>query len=179
MKNNIDIENNSKDRAQDFMTLYIGVQRRLFGYVLSQVPNSSDADDIIQDTVSLMWAEFDRFVPGTNFAAWALCVARFQIMTYRKKALRKKNVFSELAINAIHETVEANQNIEQERQKTLGECLKKLNKKEKQILYFRYEVGETLRSVSERLQINANTLYSKLNRIHLGLLQCVRKNMEH
>ncbi|MBN2842096.1 MAG: sigma-70 family RNA polymerase sigma factor [Sedimentisphaerales bacterium] len=178
MRNN-DIENEVKDRAQSFMGLYIGVQRRLFGYVLSQVPNTTDADDIIQETVALMWAEFDKYKPGTNFAAWALCVARFQIMTYRKKSLRKKNVFSELAISAIHETVEAKANLEPERQKTLRECLSKLSKKDKQILYFRYEVGETLRSVSERFNLNANTLYSKLNRIHLGLLHCVRKNMEY
>jgi len=165
------------DRGQQFMTLYMGVQRRLFGYVLSHIPNSSDADDIVQETVSIMWSEFDKYKPGTNFAAWALCIARYQIMSYRKQITKKNRLFSSQAMEAIQNVAESTDNLEQERQKALMRCLDKLGKKERRILYFRYEIGATLRAVSERLNMNNNTLYSVLGRIHVTLLNCVRKSM--
>lgn len=165
------------DRGKHFMMLYMSVQRRLFGYVMSSMPNPSDADDIVQETVSIMWSEFDKYQPGTNFAAWALCIARYQILTYRKQITKKKRVFSEQAMEAIQEVAETTSNLEQERQKALQLCLDKLGEKERKILSFRYEIGATLRTVSERLNINNNTLYNVLGRIHITLLNCVRKNM--
>ncbi len=165
------------DRGKHFMMLYMSVQRRLYGYVMSSIPNPSDADDLVQETVSIMWSEFDKFQPGTNFAAWALCIARYQIMSYRKQITKKKRVFSEQAMEAIQEVAETTSNLEQERQKALQHCLDKLGEKERKILSFRYEIGATLRTVSEQLNINNNTLYNVLGRIHITLLNCVRKNM--
>ncbi|MBN2514286.1 MAG: hypothetical protein JXB18_15210, partial [Sedimentisphaerales bacterium] len=100
------------DRGQQFMTLYMGVQRRLFGYVLSHIPNSSDADDIVQETVSIMWSEFDKYKTGTNFAAWALCIARYQILSYRKQITKKNRLFSSQAIEAIQNVAESTDNQE-------------------------------------------------------------------
>lgn len=165
------------DRGKHFMMLYMSVQRRLYGYVMSSIPNPSDADDIVQETVSIMWSEFDKFQPGTNFAAWALCIARYQILTYRKQITKKKRVFSEQAMEAIQEVAETTNHLEQERRKALQHCLEKLGEKERKILCFRYEIGATLRTVSERLNINNNTLYNVLGRIHITLLNCVRRNM--
>lgn len=165
------------DRGKQFMTLYTRVQRRLYGYVLSNIPNPSDADDIVQDTVSIMWSEFDKYQPETNFSAWTLCIARYQILTYRKKNMKKNRLFSEQTIEAIQAVAESTNNLEQERQKALQLCLDKLGENERRILYFRYEIGATLRSVSDRLNINSNTLYSALGRIHITLLNCVRKKM--
>ena len=172
-------DNLESDRGKHFMMLYTRIQRRLFGYILSSIPNPSDADDIVQETASIMWSEFDKFQPETNFAAWALCIAHYQILTYRKQIKKKKRLFSEQAIEAIQKVAESTDNQEQERQKSLQLCLEKLSEKEKKLLYFRYEIGATLRAVSEQVNMNSNTLYSVLNRIHVLLLNCIRKNMRH
>lgn len=163
------------DRGQLFMGLYMGVQRRLFGYVLSQIPDPSDAEDIVQETVAAMWTRFNEYESGTNFAAWALCVARFQILTYRKKMIRKKRMFSLQATESIQNAAESTDNQEQERQEILRLCLDKLSEKERKILHFRYEIGATLRIASEQVNMNISTLYSVLNRIHILLLNCIRK----
>ena len=159
------------------MNLYVEIQRRLFGFVLSQIPNPSDADDIVQETVSIMWSKFNEYKPGTNFAAWALCLARYQILTYRKQTTKKNRMFSQQAIEAIQDIAESTKSQEHERQEALRLCLDKLGEKERKILYFRYEIGATLRTVSERLNMNINTLYNALGRIHIALLKCVRRNM--
>ena len=41
-----------------FVQLYTTVQRRLYGYILSLIPDFTAVDDILQDTVMVMWREF-------------------------------------------------------------------------------------------------------------------------
>ena len=167
----------SDERGHRFMKLYVGAQRRLFGFVLSLVPSSSDADDIVQKTASIMWSKFDEFEEGTDFAAWALCIARYQILTYRKRKKVKQRRFSDKAMDAIEVISESSFTEEDKLQEYLPHCLEKLKDNERKILYFRYEVGATLRSVAERVDMNINTLYSALNRIHVMLLHCIHRSM--
>ncbi len=51
--------NNKKTKI--FLSLLMANQRRINSYILSVVPNFSDADDIMQETISVMWRKFDRF----------------------------------------------------------------------------------------------------------------------
>ncbi len=177
MVNPSDTLSSSDDRGQQFMKLYMGVQRRLYSFVLSMVPSPVDADDIVQETVSVMWTKFDEFEIGTDFAAWALCIARYQIMNYRKRKITTQKRFSNQTIESIQAVVEAGSEQDDERRELLRRCLKKLKDNERKILYFRYEVGSTLRIVAERMGLNINTAYSALSRIHVLLLKCIRKNM--
>ena len=165
------------DRGQQFMTLYMRVQRRLFGYVFPISPIPLMQMILFRKRFLSCGQNSINIKPGTNFAAWALCIARYQILSYRKQITKKKRLFSSQAIEAIQNVAESTDNQEQERQKALMLCLDKLGKKERKILYFRYEIGATLRAVSERLNMNNNTLYSVLGQIHVTLLNCVRKNM--
>lgn len=172
-----DIHVDSNERNQRFMRLYLGIQRHLHGYVLSMVPSPTDADDIVQNTVATMLSEFDGFKPGTDFVAWALTVARYQILTYYKQKKTTQRRFSEIALEAIQDVSESISKQEDRRREALDKCLEKLKEKERKILYFRYEMGATLRTVAERMDLNINTLYSVLSRIHISLLTCIDKNI--
>ncbi|MCK4997991.1 MAG: sigma-70 family RNA polymerase sigma factor [Anaerohalosphaera sp.] len=167
----------SDDKGQRFMKLYMAVQRRLYGFTLSLVPNQVDADDIVQETASVMWDKFDDFEPGTDFAAWALCIARYRVMTYRQKDISKRKRFSSQSIETIDNAASSDEKKESARQAALRGCMKKLEEKDRQILYLRYEMGATLRNVAERLDLSINTLYSRLGKIHAVLLNCIRKKV--
>lgn len=165
------------DRGQHFMRLYMVIQRRLYGFVLSLAPNATDADDIVQETVSVMWSKFDEFEPGTDFAAWAFCIARYQTLTYRRRKKSQPRQFTDQAIEAIDNISTSKTEHEDARKDALDQCLAKLKDNDRKVLYLRYEVGSTLRNVAERLDQNINTLYSTLSRIHIALLNCIRRTM--
>ncbi|HRS72819.1 MAG TPA: hypothetical protein P5175_13345, partial [Anaerohalosphaeraceae bacterium] len=48
-------------KAGEFVSLLTAQQTRIYAYILSLVPNFSDADDILQDTTKIMWERFDDF----------------------------------------------------------------------------------------------------------------------
>src|SRR5262245_63568369 len=82
-------------REERFLRLLLAHQRRIFAYVLALVPHWSDAEDIVQETCAVLWRKFDEFVPGTDFNAWALSIARYQVMNFRKKQRRAPGALSE------------------------------------------------------------------------------------
>jgi len=51
-----DCEKSNKD---DFISLFLSNQRRIFTFILMFVPNRSDAEDLMQETASWMWKNFD------------------------------------------------------------------------------------------------------------------------
>ncbi len=167
----------STERGQRFMRLYVSIQSRLFGFVLSLVPRHSDADDIVQEVASIMWTKFDEFETNTDFAAWAFCIARYQVLTYRKRNNTKLRRFSSKSMELIQEMADSSDKVEDRRKNALGECVNNLNSRDMEILKYRYENGLTLRKVAEHFNQNTKTLYSALHRIHIALLHCVQRKM--
>ena len=56
-------------RHAEFLRLYTKYQHRILSYIFVLVPNRTDAEDLLQDTAVLLWAKFDEFESGTDFAA--------------------------------------------------------------------------------------------------------------
>jgi RNA polymerase sigma-70 factor (ECF subfamily) len=58
---------------------------RAFAWSLSH--NSSDADDLVQDTLIKAWTHKDKFEPGTNLRAWLFTILR---NTYYTAVVRRR-----------------------------------------------------------------------------------------
>ena len=65
------------------------IQPRLHGFIISLIPGDPGADDVFQETNRVLWEKIEKFEPGTNFAAWAYTIARFQVMAHQKKRKRQ------------------------------------------------------------------------------------------
>src|SRR4026209_963408 len=89
------------ESRRQFIRLMTVHERLVYGYILSVVPNWADADEILQETNIRLWEEFEKFRPGSNFAAWALRVAHFQVLTWRKKVGRSRLVFGQRVIDVL------------------------------------------------------------------------------
>lgn len=160
-----------------FVQLYTTVQRRLYGYILSLIPDFTAVDDILQETVMVMWREFDSFEPGTDFAAWALAIARNQVFTYIKNRSKQRRCLSLDTVQALAQTAETQSPQHNDRLEALRNCIRKLSSKDAQLLSLRYEAGATLKHVAERVGQSINTMYHRLYKIRIGLLECVEREI--
>ncbi len=64
-----------------FTRLLLQNPERVAGLIFSLVPRGTAAADVLPETCAVMWRKFGEFSPGTNFGAWALRIARFQVMS--------------------------------------------------------------------------------------------------
>ena len=79
----------------EFISLLTVNYPRIKSFIFCRVPNQVDSEDIMQEATALMWEKFDQFEPGTNFLAWALTIARFKILSYRRDKSRNPIIFND------------------------------------------------------------------------------------
>jgi RNA polymerase sigma-70 factor, ECF subfamily len=58
-------------------------------FALSLTRNSSQADDLVQDTVVKAWSNIDRFERGTNLRAWLFTILRNTFYSTRRRSVRE------------------------------------------------------------------------------------------
>jgi RNA polymerase sigma-70 factor (ECF subfamily) len=53
----------------DFGRLFVRYQSRIYGFIRSLVVHRDDAEDLLQETASVLWRKFGEFRPGSDFLA--------------------------------------------------------------------------------------------------------------
>jgi RNA polymerase sigma-70 factor (ECF subfamily) len=165
------------DHGQQFMRLFLSHERRLRGLILTMVPNWTDAEDVLQETSAVMWRKFDQFTPGTDFAAWALAIARFQALDFIKRRKVRRAKFSDQLLDQIADEVAARHRELDARHDALEHCLGKLNDRDRTLIRLRYTESATPQQVAQQTGRTIHAVYKALNRLHEALLQCVRSAM--
>ena len=163
---------------EEFIKLFTKYQRRVFLFILSQVPNPVDAEEIHQEANVIIWRKFDRFELGTNFLAWACQIANYEVLKYRERQRRDRHLFSDEFVRQVaSDAIEQADALELRRQQ-LAVCLSKLRNKDRELIQQRYSVGESGKSVAELLGRPINSVYQSLSRIRRTLLECVNRQTQ-
>ncbi len=149
--------------------------RRIYGYIVTLLPNWADVDDVFQDTSRVLWEKFAEFEPGTDFFAWACRVAQYEVMSFRKRQQRSKLIFSDDFLRTVAELAERRADLLNAQHQALLDCLSRLKDNERQLIRRRYAPGETTKSVAKALGRSRDAIYKAIARIQDKLLDCVRR----
>ena len=160
-----------------FLSLLTSNYHRIYGYILSQVPVRSDADDLMQESLMVMWRKFGGFRAGTDFAAWGIAVARNEVLRYRRQRGRAMSYFSEQVLELIEARVEGFVGTLDERMDALKACIGKLPVQERKLLRARYAQEMPVKTIAEKLGKSDKTIYRLLGRIRTVLGRCVRTTL--
>jgi len=168
---------NSNPVVKQFLKLITSGQYRIYGYILSLVPKSDDADDLMQETTIIMWEKFNEYEEGTNFVAWGISIARNLIMNYRKKQKSSYLYLTDEAIEIIEaESVRYMEDLEH-RVSILQDCIKKLSKKDNHLIMLRYYQNEPVKAIAQSFGKKIKTIYKSISRIQFILMRCVRRTL--
>ena len=165
-----------KEKAP-FVKLLTANYARIYAFIITLVPNDNDADDIMQETATVMWENFSKFEPGTNFVSWAVTIAKFQILNYRKKHKRSRLFLSDQAYELLITETEKVQEQSQDRLQALRGCLKKLSARDQQFIRMRYYDGASARIVAQKVGTSIDAVYRYTARLTDWLLGCVRRSL--
>lgn len=161
----------------EFLRLFVEHQKAIYAYILAMVHQPSDAEDVMQNVVSLMWERFDEFEPGTNFGAWGVRIARLKALEYHRSKKRDYTFFSDELFDRL--SLSACEKIEMmdDRLRALQHCLLKLRDSDRRLIQVRYEKGLSVKQIAETLQRPLPGLYKVMGRIHRALVRCVRMTL--
>jgi RNA polymerase sigma-70 factor (ECF subfamily) len=172
------MKNSEKDVSETFLEVFLPNQKRILSFILCYIPNRADADDVFQNTTSVLWKKFDQYTAGTDFIAWSTVIARYEVMSYYKKKKRDGKIhFDEQMQRIIDADMETVNSQFDNRIDALRKCLKKLISDEIQILKMRYEQDLSFAKIADRLSISSTAAFKKVSKIHSRLIQCIRQRV--
>lgn len=162
---------------EQFVSLITTHQRDIYRYIHAMMPVSADADDIYQEAVMALYADRDRFEPGTNFLAWACTVARFKVMAHRTSARRDRLEFSgELIERLSTRWVALNPDLAH-RRAALDHCLGRLPARQRELIDQRYSGDTSISELARRTGRSVHTLYKTLDRVRRALAECIDREL--
>jgi RNA polymerase sigma-70 factor (ECF subfamily) len=166
-----------EERTEAFLQLFVRAEPRVYAFIRTMVFNRTDAEDLFQDTAAVLWREFDKFEPGTNFDRWAMAVALNQVRSLRQKHHRNILAFSEPLFAAITASAEHLGERTDEFLTDLQRCMEKLAETDRDLVRRRYQPNVTTSSLARELGRSVSTVSRSLNRIQQILLRCIRRTI--
>ncbi len=166
-------------QMQEFIQLLVAGQSRIYAYIMTMVANRNDADDIMQETTSMMWQRFGTFETGTDIVAWGIAIARYRILEFRRKKKKDSKVqFSDRTFKELEKESQTRLRDIDEYVSALRTCVQKLTSRDKALVNLKYEQSLAVKDISMRIGKTVQNVYYHLSRIHTLLLSCVQKTIE-
>jgi RNA polymerase sigma-70 factor (ECF subfamily) len=171
------LKSNHEQRSQEFVRLFHQNDRKLYGYILSLVPNIAAADEISQETNVRLWEQFDQFDPNKDFISWACTIAYYQVLTYRTISNRERVQFDSKLLELIANQATAQRDELAEKQSYLVDCLTQLDDFKREVVRLSYSLGMTAKAVADRLGRSTSAVEQVLVRTRRTLHECVERAM--
>src|SRR5438105_2080291 len=70
---------------QDFVQRLTAAQSHLYAFICSLLGSTREAPDVLQETNVLLWQRAADYDADREFLPWAYALARYQVMTHRKR----------------------------------------------------------------------------------------------
>ncbi|MDA1014530.1 MAG: sigma-70 family RNA polymerase sigma factor [Planctomycetota bacterium] len=163
--------------SDEFVQLFTLTQRRIYLFILAQIPNPTEAEELLQNTNLVIWSKYHQFKLGTNFFAWACQISRFEVLKYRERKSHEKLRFNDDFVQWVADEAEENADLLEMRRQALGQCLNKLRSRDRELIQMRYAPGESGKSIAEFLGRPCNSVYQSLSRIRQVLGECVNRQV--
>lgn len=149
----------SQGDMKAFHELYDSASKSVYGFALSILKNSHDAEDVLQETFLKVYSNASDYEPHGKPMAWILRITRNLSMT----KLREKTKNAEYN-DTLSEDIDLSSLHDAEKRLLIENLFKILSDEEKQILVLHAVCGMKHREIANLMDISLNTVISKYHR---------------
>lgn len=162
---------------QRFLAEFLRVERPLAAYLLSATGDVHAADDLRQAVASVLWEKRGEYDASRPFGAWAMGIAHLEVLKWRQRAARSREVLSEDSMRLLAETATRNAAEIDERYYLLADCLQLLGEKARRVLQMKYVEGRKIREIADGLAKSVAAIEMTLVRSRRDLRNCVERKL--
>jgi RNA polymerase sigma-70 factor, ECF subfamily len=164
--------------SEEFILELTEVQQRLFGFLFKRLADREQAREVLQRTNLVLCRKADNYEPGTNFKAWAMTVANYEVMAYRKTQVRERLVFTDEVDALLGPDEDGRSSAQSDRVAHLSHCLKGMSLKNRELLDWRYQGERTMEKIAEDIGSTIGAVKVKLHRLRRQLMGCIQNRMQ-
>jgi RNA polymerase sigma-70 factor (ECF subfamily) len=158
---------------REYLRHFLAAESSLRGYILAHVRDFDAAEDLLQQTALVLWRKFETFDVRRPFLAWALGIARLEILTTARRARPGRSLLAgDLDSLIVGEYIRLESELPRRRQ-LLRHCLERLRGSMSDAIRLRYEQGSSLDRIARTLGKSLAAVKVILHRARLALHDCV------
>ena len=165
-------------RYQEFAKLVELSTSQVLSYLHALLLNWNDAEDVFQETCLVLWQKFDEFKPGTNFVAWALCIAQHKALDFQKVQKRRIVFTASLRDALMRGIVDRSTEAETTILAALSGCMDRLTPSDQRMVNLSYVDGVPVRQIADALGRSPESVHNSLHRIRSWLLACIQRELK-
>jgi RNA polymerase sigma-70 factor (ECF subfamily) len=160
-----------------FKTLYRAFSRRLYAYVLKQLGDPAQAEEIVADTLYEVWRTPARFRGESQFSTWLIGVARNKLLMVwraRRPDARHEDIddFAELIAADDHGGFD--ELADRQRRDGVLHCVQRLSAEHRECIHLVFYEGMALADVAQLQACPENTVKTRLFHARKKLEHCLR-----
>jgi RNA polymerase sigma-70 factor (ECF subfamily) len=167
----------SEVEQERFLRLWAEAQPAVAAFVHALVRDSTAAKDVLQETALVLFRRFGDYDGGRPFLAWALGVAKFQVLGFQRDEARSLVTFDTELFNRFTEAWAEQAPATSEQSAALEVCLERMGARPRQLLRWRYSEDLKSEEIARRLGTQAAAVRVALQRLREKLRLCVEKQM--
>ncbi len=168
--------------VREFGELYERFEPDLRRFIRSLLPPQADAEEVLQNTSVVLLRKMGHFSSSSDpddrsFLRWACVIAKYEVLSYRKKKAKEKLVFSGELLDMMADESMDEQSTREREHAALQECLLQLPAGQAKMIREAYAQGVKGTELAKDLGISAETFYMRMNRMRKKLLACVQERL--
>ncbi len=163
---------------RSFLRQFLPHEGLLRAYLRAATRDPGEAEDLLQEVSAVLWDKFDSYDETRPFRAWALGVARIQVLKWKQKAARSREVLSDEALEILENAAIAGAEAAEERRGHLRDCVAGLPEHLKDVVRLRYLEQLPVSRLAARVRKSVAAVEMTLVRTRRALRECVDRKLQ-
>jgi RNA polymerase sigma-70 factor (ECF subfamily) len=162
-------------QAERFAALWTAAQPTIAGFIRTLVPDYLQADEVLQRVAVTLVRKYQQYDPSRSFTAWAVGVAKYEVLYYRRERATDKHLFGDDIVEQIASRYEILAEDVDPLREALRHCLDQLEGRSKRVIDLRYRRGLKSRAIAEEMTLSSGAVRMLLCRVRETLRSCIER----
>ncbi len=164
-------------QAEQFAALWTAAQPTIAGFIRMLIPDYQQADEVLQRVAVTLVRKFDQYDQLRPFAAWAVGVAKYEVLYYRRERATDRHLFGDEVVDQIASRYELVVEEIDPIREALRYCLGQLKGRSKEVIELRYRRGMKSNAIADEMTLSAGAVRMLLCRVRETLRRCIERRV--
>jgi RNA polymerase sigma-70 factor (ECF subfamily) len=164
-------------QAEQFAALWTAAQSTIAAFVRTLIPDYQQADEVLQRVAVTLVRKFDQYDQSRPFAAWAVGVAKYEVLYYRRERATDRHLFGDDIVEQIASRYELLAEDVDPLREALRQCVDQLKGRSHRVIELRYRRGMKSKAIAEEMTLSAGAVRMLLCRVRETLRRCIERRV--
>jgi len=164
-------------QAEQFAAMWTAAQPTISAFIRTLVRDYQQADEVLQRVAVTLVRKFDQYDRSRPFGAWAVGVAKYEVLYYRRERATDRHLFDNDIVEQIASRYQVLAEDVDPIREALKLCLEQLKGRSKRAIELRYRRGLKSSDIADEMSLSAGAVRMLLCRVRESLRRCIDRRV--